>query len=76
MGRDEFRARCEALFGRHGWQAALSRALGRSNTCVRNWTAGRAPVPPEVVAVVEFLEVAPAASWPPRWSELARRRAA
>ena len=67
MTNDEFRARASSVLLGRGWQTRLSRALGVSYASVRNWSSGRVPVPPEVVALIEFLELVPHPLRPERW---------
>ncbi|TXH17282.1 MAG: hypothetical protein E6R03_04200 [Hyphomicrobiaceae bacterium] len=69
MTADEFRARASSVLLGRGWQVRLSRALGKNYDTVRNWSSGRVPVPPEVVAVIEFLETVPHPLRPARWVE-------
>lgn len=69
MNADEFRARASSVLLGRGWQARLSRALGKNYATVRNWSSGRVPVPPEVIALIEFLETVPHPLRPARWVE-------
>lgn len=60
-------SRFEAILGGHGATAKLARATGRVQSGLHRVWAGSRPVPPELLAIVEFLEVVPQDQWPERW---------
>lgn len=43
------------LYGQHGWQTALARALGKSPRTVRYWVAGEVAIPEGVAVRLERL---------------------
>lgn len=66
LGRDIER-RVEALFGGHGSISHFARALGRHPSHLHRIFAGKRPVPEDVIAIVELLELIPGEQWPERW---------
>ncbi|CAB4122831.1 HTH_XRE domain containing protein [uncultured Caudovirales phage] len=72
MKPDEFAARTSAVLGERGWQTRLAKALGIDPSTVRRWMNGSIAVPEYAVAVVELLEVVPAAFRPERFFKLPR----
>jgi hypothetical protein len=68
MTADEFETRADAALGR-GWRGIFARAVERDASTVRRWIADGAEPPPYAVALLELIEVTPAAFRPDRWLE-------
>jgi lambda repressor-like predicted transcriptional regulator len=62
-----FEARVERLLGGHGSTARMARALGRHPSHLHRIFSGKRPVPNDLMAIVELLEVTPREKWPERW---------
>ena len=72
MHTKEFNNRAAAVLGGRGWMTAMARICGVHYATVKRWAAGDLPVPEYAVALIELLEVVPAAMRPERFHRTAR----
>jgi transposase len=78
MRNTEFASRMEAALTtepvRGDWKRRLADATGVSYSTVKRWVAGEWEIPGYAIAILELLEVTPAAMRPERWQRSTRRR--
>ncbi len=67
MNTKEFCTRAAATLGGHGWMAHLARITGVHYATVKRWANGDLQPPAYACALVELLEVVPAALRPERF---------
>ena len=67
MDTKEFNSRASAALGGRGWMTALARICGCHYATVKRWASGDLTVPEYAAAIVELLEVVPAAMRPDRF---------
>ncbi len=63
----EFCARASAALGGRGWKRRLSEITGKDYSTVKRWASGEQAVPEYAVALIELLEIVPAAMRPIRF---------
>jgi lambda repressor-like predicted transcriptional regulator len=74
MNTKDFCARAEAALGGRGWMARLSESTGIHYSTVKRWAAGDLPPPEWTHALIELLEITPAAMRPSRFVKPPRAR--
>lgn len=52
MTPDELSDICREIYGGHGWQTKLAKALSVDGSTVRRWVSGAIPIPGPVEAAV------------------------
>jgi hypothetical protein len=72
MNTKEFCTRASATMGGHGWMTLLAKATGTHYSTVKRWANGELQPPEYACAIVELLEVIPAAMRPERFQRASR----
>lgn len=73
MTTDEFNYRAAACLGGRGWMTRLAAVTGVHYATVKRWASGELVVPEYVCALIELLEVVPAAMRPARFHRQSRQ---